>query len=65
MRDRVDEPRRMKSRDGAKKNAPQYKGQSTDSEQRESEDNRGHKMILGDPDVKVVLGQIGDIALEC
>src|ERR1700731_1981532 len=54
----------MKSHDGAKKSAPHYKAESTDSEQRESEDNRWREMVLREPDMKFVLGQIGDVAFE-
>jgi hypothetical protein len=62
MRGRVDDPGRMKSHDGAKKSAPQHQANSTDREQRNSEDNRWRKMVLCEPDVKVVLGQIRDVA---
>ena len=54
----------MKSRDGAKKSAPQHEGESTDSEQRESDDNRWRKMVLCEPNVNLVLGQIGYVAFQ-
>ena len=64
MRDRIDEPRYVKSHDGAQENAPQYEAKSADRVQRDSEDKRWQKMVLREPDVKLVLGEIGDIALE-
>src|SRR5271155_503104 len=64
-RHRVDEPCRMKSHDGAEESAPQYEPESTDSEQRESEDSRWNKVVLREPNVNFVLGQIGDVAFQC
>jgi hypothetical protein len=65
MRGRVDDPRRMKSHDRAQENAPKHQAKSTDSKQRNSEDSCWRKMVLCEPDVNVVLGQIGDVAFEC
>src|SRR5271155_3881016 len=39
MRHGVDQPRRMKSNNGAQESAPQYQPESADSEQRESDDS--------------------------
>ena len=64
MRGRVNEPRRVKTHDGAQENTPQQEGQSADSEKHEPEDNRWHKMVFRDPDVKLVLRQVGDVAVE-
>ena len=49
----------MKSRDGAKKRAPQHEAESTDREQQESDDNRWRKMILREPDVNFVPARSG------
>src|SRR5580658_4044361 len=65
MRGGVDDPRRMKSHDGAKENTPQQQAKATDSEQHHSEDSHWQKMVLREPDMKFVLGQIGDVAFEC
>src|SRR5580658_9953208 len=63
--DRVDEPRGMESRDRAKKCSPQQEGKSTDCEQHEPDDNHWREMVLREPDVNLVLGQVGDVAFEC
>src|SRR5580658_1945203 len=65
MRGRVDDPRRMKPHDGAQENAPQHQAKSADGEQRHCEDSHWRQMVLGEPDMKAVLGQIGDVAFEC
>jgi hypothetical protein len=63
--DRVDEPRCMKARDGAQKRAPQQEGESADREQHDPEDNCRCKMVLCEPDVDLIPGQIRDVAFEC
>lgn len=64
MRDRVDDPCRVKSDDGTEEDPPEYEAKSTYSEQRDSDDQRCQKMVLCQPDVKVVLRQIRGIAFE-
>src|SRR5580698_6518329 len=65
MPGRVDDPRCMKSHDSAKENPPQYQAKATDSEQHNSEDSHWRKMVLGEPNMKFVHGQIRDVASEC
>src|SRR5271156_1659302 len=65
MRGRVDDPRRMKSHDGAQEYAPQHQAKSSDREQRDCEDGHRRKMVFREPDMKAVLGQIWDVAFEC
>src|SRR5271155_801130 len=55
----------MKSHDGAEESTPEYQPESTDSEQRKSQDSRWNKVVLGEPDVHLVLRQIGDVAFQC
>src|SRR5260370_28160940 len=65
MRGGFDDRGRMKPQDGAKENAQKYQAESTDSEQRNSEDSGWRKMVLREPDVKFVLRQIRDVAFQC
>src|SRR5580692_5734564 len=65
MRGGVDDPGRMKPHNGAKENAPQHQAKATDSEQHKSEDSCWQKVVLCEPDMKFVHGQIGDVAFEC
>src|SRR5277367_1837058 len=65
MRRRVDDPRRMKSHDGAEESAPQHQPESADSEQNDCEDSGWNKVVLREPNVDLVLGQIGDVAFQC
>ncbi len=60
----IDEPSRVVSRDGAKEDTSKQERPSANEEQDDAEDNRGHKMKFGNPDVKLVIHQVGDIALK-
>src|SRR5271169_2666332 len=64
MRGRVDQPRCVKSHNRPQKNAPQQEGQSANSEKQDSQDERWYKMVFRDPHVKLVLRQVGDVAVE-
>ncbi len=55
----IDQPSGVVSRNGAKEDTPKQEGPSANEEEHDAEDNRGHKMKFGDPDMKV-----GDVALK-
>src|ERR1700691_780920 len=64
MRGGVDDPGGMKSHNSTQENAPQHQAKATDSEEHPCEDSHRQKMVLRQPDMKFVLGQIGDVAFE-
>src|SRR5271156_128635 len=61
----IDDPRGMKPNDGAEENTPKYQAKSTDSEQYSCENSHRRQMVFCEPDVNLVLSQIGDVALQC
>ncbi len=64
VRGRIDQPRRMKTEDGAEEDPPHDKGHSSDGEKHNAKHDHGHVMVFRDPDVKFVLGQIGNVMCQ-
>src|ERR1700683_3303821 len=64
MRGGVEGPGGMKPPNSPQENAPQHQAKATDSEEHPCEDSHRQKMVLRQPDMKFVLGQIGDVAFE-
>src|SRR5271156_1031968 len=54
----------MQAHDGAQENAPQHQAKSSDRKQHNREDSHWREMVLREPDMKAILGQIRDIALQ-
>src|SRR6185437_4833727 len=61
---RVDQPGGVQANHGAEENAPEQEGQSADRQQRQAQDNHGDIVVLRDPDVKPVPGEVGDVVGE-
>src|SRR4029077_12432794 len=62
MRRRIYQPGEMQAHDGAQENAPEHEGKPAESEKRYSQRNNRNIVILRNPDVKLVLGQVGNVA---
>src|SRR4029077_9089755 len=62
MRRRIYQPGEMQANNGAQENAPEHEGKPAESEKRYSQRNNRNIMILRNPDVKLVLGQVGNVA---
>src|SRR6266853_6642876 len=54
----------MQANHGAHEDAPHQKGKPAHSEQHYTQYNHGNVMIFRDPDMKLIFGQVGDIASQ-
>jgi len=64
VRGGIHEPCGMQANDGAQENSPKQKRETADREQDDSEGDHGHVIVFRDPDVELVLGEVGDVASE-
>src|ERR1700676_25151 len=58
MRNRVHHPGGMQANDDSGKDSPEEPGQSADGEEDHTEDDVAGPVILGEPDVNFIFGQI-------
>jgi hypothetical protein len=64
VRGGIDEPGGVEAENGAEKDAPEEKRPSANRQKDEAEDNHGNIVVLGDPDVETIFGEIGDVTSE-